>query len=549
MGTPLDFYTSEKHETIRNDRKRDWLPVSRRVLVTESHNIYWSEVIARIPQVLASFDANPLSKTYGIADRQFWAWKSVDFPNATHQCTIHGLTQLWVEGQFPWVVDEARQHERINSAIMAIAKCTNRDGSANEALPYEHSWCVTALSCYDLLKTVQLMTNRVDSKQRTSWLTVIEPLAHYLYKFDEQHARISNHVATGAAALGLWAVMANDEAARRRAASLTDRLITWQSDEGWYPEYQGADPGYQTLTIGYLSDLYKTLPSHELAQSIRSALVFLSYCIHPDGSFGGNYGSRNTRFFAPGGFHRLSEEFPIASAIATEMADSVHRRQVVTLSSIDSQNLAPFFNSYAVAASVPLASGANVALPCQSTSTWRYVMPSAGLIVDSGPEHYTVISVKKGGALQHYLRSGKTVVDSGIIVRKSHGEIGSTQLHDDSTQWTLREDRLEIVAQVRRISNEVPTVLRLMSLRIAAISIMRVRKIRELIKLLLVRRLITHHKSMRVFVLRTIRLGSLMEVDNQLVTPVRATIETAPHSFTSIHMASQGYWQLQDELQ
>lgn len=516
--------------------------------LTSGLNTYQSHVLGRVPQVLASFDANPLSETYGIADRQFWAWKNVDFPNATHQCTIHGLTQLWVAGLFPWVVDEVRQHERINSAIMAIAKCTNRDGSANEAFPHEHSWCVTALSCYDLLKTVQLMTNRADSEQLTSWLTVIEPLARYLTRFDEQHARISNHVATGAAALGLWAVMANDDPARRQAALLTERLIAWQSDEGWYPEYQGADPGYQTLTIGYLSDLHKSLPSHELAHSIRSALGFLSYCVHPDGSFGGNYGSRNTRFFAPGGFHRLAEEFPIASAIATKMAESVHRGQVVTLSSMDTQNLAPFFNSYAVAASVPLGSGMHAPLPCQTASTWRHVMPSAGLIVDSGPEHYTVISLKKGGVFQHYLRSGQSYIDSGLIVRKSCGKIGSTQLHDDSTIWTLQGNRLEIIAQVRRISNEMPSVLRLLLLRLAAISIMRVHKVREFVKLLLVRRLITHQKSMRVSVRRTIRLGSLLEIENKLEHCVSATMETAPKSFSSIHMASQGYWQIQDDV-
>ena len=53
--------------------------------LTSGLNTYQSHVLGRVPQVLASFDANPLSETYGIADRQFWAWKNVDFPNATHR--------------------------------------------------------------------------------------------------------------------------------------------------------------------------------------------------------------------------------------------------------------------------------------------------------------------------------------------------------------------------------------------------------------------------------------------------------------------------------
>ena len=35
------------------------------------------------------------------------------------------------------------------------------------------------------------------------------------------------------------------DAARQRI----EQVLSWQSDEGWFDEYGGADPGYQTLTL------------------------------------------------------------------------------------------------------------------------------------------------------------------------------------------------------------------------------------------------------------------------------------------------------------
>ncbi len=63
---------------------------------------------------------------------------------------------------------------------------------------------------------------------------------------------MSNHQAL--AALGLLHVAAiTDERRYRQAAEeRLHRLLAWQSSEGWFDEYGGADPGYQTVTIDCL---------------------------------------------------------------------------------------------------------------------------------------------------------------------------------------------------------------------------------------------------------------------------------------------------------
>ena len=81
-----------------------------------------------------------------------------------------------------------------------------------------------------------------------------------------------------------------------RVRELLDRILKHQSAEGWFKEYEGADPGYQSLCTYYLADVHRMRPNFDLADPLRESVRFLWHFAHPDGSFGGIYGSRNTRF-------------------------------------------------------------------------------------------------------------------------------------------------------------------------------------------------------------------------------------------------------------
>src|SRR5690606_11062920 len=120
-----------------------------------------------------------------------------------------------------------------------------RDGSFEEALPYEQSYCVTALAVYDnLCATMRLGTQRFDVKS-------LERAIGFLVRRDETHGFISNHLATAVAALRRWDKLTGDAAARAKAGRLLDRILSNQSPEGWFVEYGGADPGYQTLCMSH----------------------------------------------------------------------------------------------------------------------------------------------------------------------------------------------------------------------------------------------------------------------------------------------------------
>ena len=91
--------------------------------------------------------------------------------------------------------------------------------------------------------------------------------------------------------------------------------LDWQSKEGWFQEYEGCDPGYHTLTIFCLAKIYQLKPDVRLKEAITKAVEFAGHFIHPDGSYGGEYASRNTYNFFPHGFELAGRWLPDALRI------------------------------------------------------------------------------------------------------------------------------------------------------------------------------------------------------------------------------------------
>ncbi|MDR9404113.1 MAG: hypothetical protein RI580_11805, partial [Halothece sp. Uz-M2-17] len=94
-----------------------------------------------------------------------------------------------------------------------------------------------------------------------------------------------------------------------------ERMLEWQSDEGWFPEYEGSDPGYLSLTISCLAQINQLKTDIRLKEALIKAVEFASYFLHPDGSYGGEYASRNTYNFFPYGFELVGQWYAPALRI------------------------------------------------------------------------------------------------------------------------------------------------------------------------------------------------------------------------------------------
>lgn len=512
-------------------------------------NPFLDQAHSALPRILALFDRNPASPTLGQGDRYWWAWKWIDFGNGTFQGAAHGLARLTVAGLLPAWLPEGPVLSRILEIFSGTRSLVRSNGSMEEAFPNESSFCVTALAAFDLLSAVDLLGPRLSEAQRRDCLDAVRPMISFLLDNDEEHGFISNHLATAAAALARWTSLTGlpgEERARRIWESIRER----QSAEGWFLEYQGADPGYQTLCTYYLAALHQLRPGWGILSPLARSVRFLSHFIHPDGSLGGLYGSRNTRFYYPAGFEYLAGEIPEAASVAAFMRESVAARTVVTLETMDEPNLIPMFNAYCWAAALTAETGPlgeTASLPFQEPGSWRKRFDEAGLLVDKGAGHYTVVSWHKGGVVSHFGPDAR-FLDGGVLVRGLTGTLYSSQAFQPENQVEFAPDGLTVTAPLCAVRVESPTPLKFFLLRLFCLTVFRSSRLGNMVKRALVRYLITALKPSGLRLRRSIRLGDALTVQDEILGDARGfeRVETA-RPFSAIYMASQGYWQRQDD--
>ena len=514
-------------------------------------NAYLKEIYDALPRVLGLFDANPLSPTFGYGDRYYWAWKLTDFSNGTFQGAAHGLARLLSSGLLPPSISEESVLLRIEAIFSAADRMRRPNGSMEEAYPFESSYCVTALVAFDLLVALDLIEHRIASDKKEKYRQIVHPMIGYLCRSDETHAFISNHLATASAALLRWSEEETSES-HRKGLNLLERILKRQSREGWLVEYEGADPGYQTLALYYLCDILEKRPDLHLRESLCQSVDFLCHFAHPDGSFGGYYGSRNTRFFYPAGIEQLAKSYAPAAALSEFMRSSILNHSVVTLASIDEPNLVPMFNAYCWAATIESkAEVTDYVLPCLRGERESIEFREAGLLIENRKSSYTIVSVHKGGVCYGFDKGPEKECDInvGAVICDDGGRLFSTQSSQANNHWERRENCIVVESEFVEMLQQVPTQFQFVVLRLMNLTLMRIGWINERIKRLLVKMLITQKRRSGVKNVRSIRLGGFPRILDRIEGPsegFRKIEPTAP--FSAIHMASQGYWQRQDDV-
>jgi len=498
-------------------------------------NIYSEIVRSNINKLLNLYNLDPFSKTFGFGDRTYWAWKTIDFPNATFQGGVHALSNALTLN----LVDN---HEFIiniiDNVICASKKIILKNGSVSEAFPNENSFCVTALMAFDMLSTIQNLEEKISENKKKKYLQIISPLINFISKNNEEHAIISNHLATGAAAIALWNKLSNDS--NNRDKELLDIIFSHQSCEGWYKEYEGADPGYQTLCTYYLASAYENTEYNELKESLIRSGKFLANFIHPDHTIGGVYGSRNTEIYYPGGVVALSNISDEFNLIANHLQKGIESGKNLMPIYIDANNYIPLINSYAVAAK----NSKKIKDPVIKTfysSEKEKIYESAGLHLKSTKKYFSITNFKKSGAIKVFdLRTNKIDSEEGGIfgITKS-GIKFSTQQFDQTQKFK----KYEINAKFYKINDSYPSTIQFIIIRLMALTIFKSTKLGNLFKKALVKMLMTGKKVIDggAEIKFDFKNNNILINDN-LNEPKNTKIIGRFGKTKAIHMASSGYF-------
>ena len=501
-------------------------------------NTYKQILKQNIYKLLSLYNTDKFSSTYGYGDREFSGWKTKDFANATLQGGTHSLAialklNLFDEKEEKVILDI------IDSAILAIDKIRDKNGSAVEAYPRENSFCVTALVAFDILSAINYLENDLNKSVKEKYLAIIEPLIAFITKNGEEHAMISNHLATGVAAIVLWNHLTKDN--NTRDQELLQIIYNHQSDEGWYMEYEGADPGYQTLCTYYLNSAYQITKDKRLLESLKKSAKFLSYFIHPDGTVGGLYGSRNTEVYYPAGIVSLSNEIEEFAMIAKFLEP---KDQHIMPQNIDIGNYIPLLNAYAIAA-LKYDEVKNSIENCNKKPFYlkedEIDFKDTGIYLYSNKNYFALINYKKGGTLKVFDKQTNKldIEDGGLFGVLIDGTKFSTQQFNDSTTFNNKLIHTDFF----KINESSPNPLNFIILRTLALTIFRSVYLGNVFKKFIVNMLMTGKNKIEGNVKREFVFGKDKIIISEK-TNMPKDCKNIKHMSKSkaIHMASSGYF-------
>ena len=389
-------------------------PALRRQYLTAA----WSAV----PRILASVDRNSFGPSYGCCDRQYWHYRTAAFPSEMYQEAALPLALAFVR-DLPgntWF-GEPRMAEAAVAVMRFSARSAHRDGSADDYYPNERALGAAVFSLQAQVEAYRRL--RLDDPEL---LRFFERRANWIAAHGES-GRLTNHHALAALALWRTGELLNRADLKRAARVKTDDVLTSQHDEGWFPEYDGADPGYQTVTIDCLAKLRREAGWADLTTSLEHALDFLRWFGHRMGGVGGEYGSRGTRHFYSHGIELLAGE----SAVAAELADGY-------LHGLARGSVAEFGDDrmyvHRTAGLIEAYDDWSPTRPdgCAERCGARW-FPGAGLLSIRDELGHTVVSTARGGAFQIDRATAKptiVAVDAGLVVELQDGRVGVSQTHD-----------------------------------------------------------------------------------------------------------------------
>jgi len=380
-------------------------------------NFYPQAILSNCPRLFSSVNQNQFSRNYGCLDRDFWHYKiEKDFPSSIFQTGALSLALLYKK-RFPDNIYFGKK-KTLDLAIAAISfwtKIQNAGGWFSEWFPNERSHVATAFTSYAVSEALLILDEDLPRELKKTTLNTLIKSGRWLSENPDK--QVLNHTAGALLALYNLHLLTGKREFKKAAFSNLDILLNLQSEEGWFPEYGGADLGYLSLTVDFLAKYWQKTKDERALSSLKRAISFMSYFIHPDGSFGGEYGVRGTKFLIPAGLEVLSQEIPQAREILDTW---------VPFTSYDERYLIFFFLGNWIQAYLERKESKSKTKKDKLTE-FEKDFRQAGILVKKTKNYYLIFSYKKNGVIKVFKGEKLAFSDTGWWGKLEDGRIVSSQ--------------------------------------------------------------------------------------------------------------------------
>lgn len=352
---------------------------------------YHPVVLHLIPRILTNVDRDPDSPTYGCFDRSYWHYKVHDYSSGLLQQSMLTLALVY-DNNFNGNVYYKKAEIR-DFAIAGLEFCTriqHNDGSFDEYWAGEHSIPSTAFTLYAICETSDVLGYITDDIKRC-----IDRSVRFLENNVEQGAL--NQEMAAIAGIRYAATILDDDRIRDISTNRFTQFLEKQTNEGWFPEYGGFDFSYSTVTLDYLIRFYELSKEERTLESAKRLLNVLKYFVHPDGSVGGEYGTRNTEYFLPHGIEYLRKDSAIADKFISKILEYIVGNNYLNLSWDERYILHYVSHSFVKALLIHKEYDYchKDQLPCETT--FNHFLSEAQIYIHSNRNYYFIANLSKGG--------------------------------------------------------------------------------------------------------------------------------------------------------
>lgn len=501
-------------------------------------HIYAEKAISGVPRLLSLMDRNKSSPTYGCFSRDYWQDKVIDFPCAHMQQSVLTLALIY---SYPFPNNIYYKNEKIKEWCLAgmnyWASIQNSDGSFNEFYPNEHSFSTTAYTLYAVLTSLEVL------KERGSDVVVnaTSHAADWLSKYDEP-ATITNHQAAGLAALCSIPYV-GEKIDKKLTKAKLHKIVMAQTHDGGFIEYEGVDPGYTTLSISFLAKYYKLTEDRSVLDALKKAISFTSYFIYPNGTFSGGIGSRNTIHFNPHGFEILSEEMPLAGAIADKILEGLKNGNMISIENMPDRYFSHYQNEFLQAWIDYKPRKEKASLPFENNTT-KY-LDSSKILVHRGDNYYLIAGEDKIKVFR--IDPPKlTFSDCGFVGELEDGRVITSQ---GKSIVECENNRMNIRGKFRIVPQQVLTPTKMIFFRTGLLTLGRSNKVAYNVKNRLIKKLITANRTVPITYSRVIEYNQNLKVSDEIrILRRNMKFKTLYISdeFSAKHVPSSNYFQNQE---
>ncbi len=506
--------------------------------MTEKNNrdLFAELAFSYVPHVLTLVDRNRYSPTYGCFDREYWHYRTLDFPCGMSQEHVLALAMLyrWEMPGNRWFGLE-RMRELTVAGIRFAMKGSHGDGTCDDYFPWERAMGALAFSTYAAAEAYRMLELAEDELA-----AFFRKRGDYLLGHNET-GRLSNHQALSALALYTIYEICGDERYRRGAQERVGLALSWQHpSEGWFREYEGADAGYQTCTIDFLAKYHRKSGDESVVGPLVKAVEFCELFMHPDGSYGGEYGSRNTYHYYPHGFELMAAHTPLARRLndrylAGAAAGKRYYNDDSRMIGHLVHNWLAAWRDYAKREMSEPEVGGNEGI------VW---LADAGLAVGRRGGYHAVAGMKKGGVVKIYDRERCIHSDTGLIGRLGDGTVLVSHLQDAENQVSAEVEHgvFKVKGVFSKRKSKLASPVKLIVFRVLNMTLGRF--FPNLLRGLLQKILITGKARTEWWFERTITMGKAGVTIEDRVDPGAGWVALSSGSdATSIYVAASNVYQ------